>query len=252
MTNVSRTDFQYFVSKLFNSGHMARFLDLGCGLGRDMKFFKDRLRASSEIKFIGIDKKEKSISVARENYGKEGMGFHAMDAANGLDFTDEEFDAVYSMNVVECISDKERLVREINRVLKPGGQVICCHCDWDSIIYNGDDKELINSVLKKYSNWKQPWMDDLDSWMGRRLWGMFNSTGLFSGDVRIFNIVETEYNEESKGWDMVKEIEAMTAAGVLKRNEYERFASDMKKTAYEGRYLYVRPVFIYSGVKAQS
>ena len=82
-----------------------------------------------------------------------------MNAADGLGFENGKFDIVYSMNVLECISDKIKIVKEIHRVLAPGGQVVICHCDWDSMVFNGEDKDLIKNVLHKYCNWKQPWMD---------------------------------------------------------------------------------------------
>lgn len=220
-------------------------LDIGCGYGIDLKFFKEQFGSIPDSRFVGIDKLERSISSACEKYSEEGMEFYTMDVANGLNFTDDSFDIVYSMNVVECIKDKFNHIKEIHCVLKPGGQVVCCHCDWDSILYNGEDKDHIKEILNKYSNWKQPWMDDADSWMGRR----FNSIGLFSGVIRIFNLIEMDYSEGSKGWDMVKEIGYMVGAGVITKDEYDRFVCDIETVSRCGEYLYVRPIYIYSGVK---
>lgn len=240
---------QQYVASLFKREQIKTFLDIGCGYGKDIKYFKEQLGSIPGSRFVGIDKLDKSISSACEKYSEDGLEFFTMDVANGLKFPEETFDIIYSMNVMECIKDKSNHIKEIHRVLKPGGQVVCCHCDWDSIIYNGKDKERIKDILNKYSNWKQPWMDDADSWMGRRLWGLFNSTRMFSGEVRIFNIIETDYSEGSKGWDMVKEIEYMVEAGVITKDEYDKFVCDIEAASRDGEYLYVRPIYIYSGVK---
>jgi len=92
-------------------------------------------------------------------------------------------------------------------------------------------------------------MDDADSWMGRRLWGLFNSTGMFSGEVRIFNIIETDCREGSKGRDMVKEIGYMVETDVITKDDYDKFVCDIEAASRNEEYLYVWPIYIYSGVK---
>lgn len=241
--------FRSFILKLINTDDCSNFLDLGCGHGHDLKCFKDAINCINRSRFVGIDKLEKSIALAENAYAGEGIEFCHMDAAQGLGFDDESFDVVYSMNVVECIVDKPKLVSEIHRVLKQKGQVICCHCDWDSVVFNGNDKGLISDILKKYNEWQQPWMDDADSWMGRRLWGMFNSTGLFKGEIYIYNHIETDFKECSLGWNVVKEFSYMVEAGIISKENYDRFCNDIAETAAKGEYLYVRPIYVYKGIK---
>lgn len=60
----------------------------------------------------------------------------------------------------ECVTDKEALVQEIGRILKPGGTVLCVNCDWDSVVYNGRDKDLIARAVHAYAVTKQGWMED--------------------------------------------------------------------------------------------
>ena len=59
--------------------------------------------------------------------------------------------------------DKDFLVSESHRILKPSGIVICVNCDWDSVAYNGEKKELIAKAIHTYAVTKLPWMDDFDS-----------------------------------------------------------------------------------------
>ena len=244
-----RGEMRKMMVNLFKRDHVKSFLDLGCGYGKDLKYFRDNMESGKEVQFTGIDKLENFVAEARKNNADAAMEFYVMNAAEGLGFENEKFDVVYSMNVLECISDKVKIVKEIHRVLAPGGQVVCCHCDWDSMVFNGEDKDLIKNVLHKYSNWKQPWMDDVDSWIGRRLWGLFNSTSLFSGEIRIFNLIETKYDDSTKGYDLVKEIGYMVEAGVITKDEYDRFVLDIETTLKRGQFLYVRPIYIYSGIK---
>jgi SAM-dependent methyltransferase len=46
---------------------------------------------------------------------------HVHDADNGIPFPDEHFDLVFSVATLHSIRDKLRLLREVSRVLTPGG-----------------------------------------------------------------------------------------------------------------------------------
>lgn len=133
--------FRNYICKFIDTDNCNCFLDLGCGHGHDLKFFKDAMNCINGSRFVGVDKLEKSIVLAKNSYENEGIEFYHMDAAQGLGFDDECFDVVYSMNVIECIVDKAKLVSEIYRILKRKGQIICCHCDWDSVIFNGNGSQ---------------------------------------------------------------------------------------------------------------
>jgi SAM-dependent methyltransferase len=47
--------------------------------------------------------------------------------AFALSFPDETFDAVYSIGVLLHASDPARMIRQVHRVLRPGGRALICH-----------------------------------------------------------------------------------------------------------------------------
>jgi phosphatidylethanolamine/phosphatidyl-N-methylethanolamine N-methyltransferase len=51
------------------------------------------------------------------------MGLHEMDAAD-LQFPDNSFDTVAAMFVLTVVPEPERVMRELARVTKPGGEVL--------------------------------------------------------------------------------------------------------------------------------
>jgi phosphatidylethanolamine/phosphatidyl-N-methylethanolamine N-methyltransferase len=67
------------------------------------------------------------LEKARERVDAEGLdnvtGLHEMDASD-LKFPDNSFDAVVAMYVMTVVPDPERVMRELARVCKPGGEVI--------------------------------------------------------------------------------------------------------------------------------
>jgi len=96
-------------------------LDVGCGVGGPARF----LAASYDCRVQGIDLSESFIDAARyltHRTALEGQVSFQTASALELPFGDAGFDAVFLQHVAMNISDRERLYREIRRVLKPGGR----------------------------------------------------------------------------------------------------------------------------------
>ena len=144
--------------------------DLGCRdagfLAKLQQNFPDKIKSA-----VGVDINDKGFKNVKH---KKPIELKVMNCSKKLDFEDNTFDFVFSKDMFECVPDKDLLVSEIHRILKPGGVVSCVNCDWDSVAYNGENKELLSKVIHSYAVTKQPWMDDLDSWIGRRMYGIFN------------------------------------------------------------------------------
>jgi malonyl-CoA O-methyltransferase len=92
-------------------------VDLGSGTG----FFTDIL-ASKYQQTIGVDISSKMLTFAQENRSKEISWLEA--DAYHLPFQDNTIDVIYSNLVIQWCDHLDILVKEIMRVLKPGGLFI--------------------------------------------------------------------------------------------------------------------------------
>lgn len=104
-----------------------RALDLGCGQGRHLHalFYKKHMLA------VGLDRSFEDVEKARAAFAqfpdmepgsRRRFGVLAGDALN-LPFPDRVFDAVICSEVLEHIPDHHAALREIARVMKPGGRL---------------------------------------------------------------------------------------------------------------------------------
>lgn len=89
-----------------------RMLEIGCGRGYTVKRMQ---RFVPET--IGIDVNEAAIQRGVTH------GLYKMDA-QALAFSDETFDKIYSFHTIEHIPDITGALKEIERVLKPGGKAL--------------------------------------------------------------------------------------------------------------------------------
>lgn len=92
-----------------------RILDIGCGDG-----YYDWRISRSGASVTGIDLDGKRLAYARRCYGNSRAEFIKMDAGR-LDFPPGSFDKAVSLCVMEHLADDELVLRNVGRVLKPGG-----------------------------------------------------------------------------------------------------------------------------------
>ena len=221
--------------------------DLGCKdatfLLAFQKAFPNKIKSA-----VGVDITDKWFKDVKY---KKPIKLKVINCSKKLKFSDNTFDFVFTKDMFECVTDKAFLVNEIHRILKPGGVVICVNCDWDSISYNGENKEIITKTVHAYAVTKQPWMDDLDSWIGRRMYGFFNKSKLFESSVSVHNVVETEYAEGTFGYDLSRDIAWLYEenTGALSKEEYDEFIENLKAAQKEGQYIFSKPYYIYKGIK---
>lgn len=97
-----------------------KLLDVGCGLGNDLSRF-----ARGGALVTGIDVSPKAIELSKANFEHRGLtGDFAVMNGEALAFPDASFDVVYCHTVLHFTPDPMQMVREIHRVLRPGGQAI--------------------------------------------------------------------------------------------------------------------------------
>ncbi|HSW11616.1 MAG TPA: methyltransferase domain-containing protein [Solimonas sp.] len=95
-----------------------RILDVACGKGETSRYLT-RWYAAENI--TGINISEKQLQRGREIL--PGASFRLMDATV-LDFPDASFDAVICVEAAFHFNTREKFLREVLRVLKPGGRLV--------------------------------------------------------------------------------------------------------------------------------
>jgi len=95
-------------------------LEVGCGVGIDLVRF-----ARGGAKVTGIDLSKTAIDLACKNLGHNGQSAD-LRVMNGehMQFHDNTFDVVYAHGVLQYTADTEKMISEIHRVLKPGGEAV--------------------------------------------------------------------------------------------------------------------------------
>jgi len=99
-----------------------RIADLGCGPG-----FYTRAFAAAGADVVPVDNSEDELRLA----GEAPEGYVLADAGD-LPFADASFDGVFCSNLLEHTPNTPAVLREISRVLKPGGWGYISWTNWYS------------------------------------------------------------------------------------------------------------------------
>lgn len=106
-------------------------LEIGTGVGTDAR---QLIRRGANYHGINVDQGSADIT-ARALSSFSLPGRVEQMSATQMCFADHSFDAVYSYGVLHHVPDVERALREIHRVLKPGGELLMMVYNRSSINY---------------------------------------------------------------------------------------------------------------------
>ena len=98
-----------------------RVLEVGVGTGLSLPDY------GRHLEIVGVDLSPEMLEKAHERVATESLtnvtGLYEMDASE-MDFPDGSFDTVVAMYVMTVVPEPEKVMRELSRLTKPGGEVV--------------------------------------------------------------------------------------------------------------------------------
>ena len=155
------------------------WLDVGCGTGALSGVVLDKCDPAA---LIGVDRSEEQVSLAQTKFGRPQASFRVGDATR-LPFEADSFDVAVSSYVLNFVPEKQRMVDEMARVVRPEGIVaisvfdhaggrMSAHPFWELI--GKKDPDFRNAEFEK-RGWNVTLPEDLAT--------MFENAGLERASV---------------------------------------------------------------------
>lgn len=156
-----------------------RVLEVGCGSGVVLRDLADLVGRRGAV--VGADPSRRAIAAARRlNRARPEHRAIALRVADGTDlpFRAGRFDAALAVTVVLHVADPDALIREMTRVVRPGGRVGLQDQDFGTLALSHPDRELTDRILRGVIGriYEEPYS-------GRRLPALLRAAGL--ADVRL-------------------------------------------------------------------
>ncbi len=145
-------DFIALMAKRWELNQVKSMLDVGCGIGHWGQLIAPFL--SPDMHMIGIDPEELWIVKATERAKQKGLASRAtyqLGTAESIPFPDDSFDMVTCQTVLIHVKDAAISLKEMLRVLKPGGLIAVAEPNnvVSSLIFNNlTFNDSVNDIIE--------------------------------------------------------------------------------------------------------
>ena len=122
-----------------------KIIDIGVGPGL---LAEDLARLVGDTgRVTGLDMAEPMVKMARTRLAALPQAECVVGEATALDFPDGTFDAAVSTQVYEYVAGMPKAMRELHRILKPGGRALILDTDWRSVVWHSSDEARMARIL---------------------------------------------------------------------------------------------------------
>ena len=172
-------------------------LEVGCGHGGGTAYVMQSLKPG---RMEAIDRSERSIRLCRERYPLKGLTFRTGDAM-ALPCGNEEFDVVLNVESSHAYPCMETFLREVHRVLRPGGHLLFADLRytkkipqlWRDVERSGmkviSEEDITANVLKARDEFTRHMAEKMRSRM--RWFGSFALSWLGATDSLAYRYLQT-------------------------------------------------------------
>ncbi len=203
-------------------------LDFGCGAGN---LTQHLLRVGMHVTAADVSKK--FLELVRYKYAKQFFDKLSFLPLNGKDLSNvknDTFDFIATYSVLHHIPDYLSLVKELTRVLKPGGILFIDHESSPNIWEQSDDykkyKALLDlEILKKTKFERVRHLFLLSYWIDA-FKALINPKFRSEGDIHVFQDDHIE-------WDKLTETLDKNSMKILLERDYLLFIKHCPKTLYD-------------------
>jgi ubiquinone/menaquinone biosynthesis C-methylase UbiE len=223
-------------------------LDLGSGPGFLACELADEVGASGRV--VGVDISADMNSLASRRVADCGFSDRVeilQGDATALPFADVTFDAAVSMQVIEYVPEPDAALHELARVLRPGGRVVIVDTDWDSLVWEAENRARAARIATA-------WNEHLpDPYLPRSLAPRLRGAGFEVEEVRVVSILNTTYDSTTFSYNIARLIAAFVPgrAGVSKAETTE-WLDDLDALQRQRRYFFSVNRYLFAASRRSS
>jgi ubiquinone/menaquinone biosynthesis C-methylase UbiE len=207
-----------------------RLLDVGCGPGSITRGLAERV-APGEV--VGIDLSKETLAAARQDAADRGLTNLRYEEASvyELPFADGAFDVVFAHQVLQHLKEPLSAIREMLRILRPGGYIAVRDVDWGTAAYFPRDPWIDRFIEVHLQTWTQ---NGGDPTIGRKLRSLFNTSGVTHLQVSAAEWCYTTTTETSTWGDSYAErlLTSPMGSRVVERGNATREDLEAMATAF--------------------
>ena len=227
---------------LMQLGRGGKAADVGCGTGEDARQLAELVGEAGLV--VGFDISEAMLSEARHRHGAAlpNLTFVQSSAAE-IKADTSSFDAIRADRVLTHVPDPAGALREMVRVLVPGGRLVVSEPDmpgcWVNNVHHATSARILQAIAHSCAS----------PFAARELYHHFQDAGLVEVRLMLRPVALTDPQSADNILKFGSAIEAMVEKGRLGADEARLWLADFEERRRTGRFLGGATIFIVAGVK---
>jgi arsenite methyltransferase len=205
-------------------------IDIGCGPGYLSESMAEAVAPGGRV--LALDISKDILEFAQRRNDKPWLSYRQGDAM-ALSEPDGSFDVAVSMQVLEYIPDADLGMREMARVLKPGGRALVVATDWDALVWHSENPPRMKQVLHAWER------HCTDPHLPRTMISRLKAAGLSVGGVRGYPIINTRLGEDVYSDGILRLIvDFVHKQDLVDQETLESWSAEQRVMSDEGRYFF--------------
>ncbi|GAB7039204.1 MULTISPECIES: methyltransferase domain-containing protein [Catenuloplanes] len=218
-----------------------RLLDVGCGNGEVARELSGLL---PDAEVTAVDHSADAIAAAAGLHDGSRVTYEVGDVYD-LPYPDGHFDGVRSERVLQHLTDPDRAVAGMARVLRPGGRLCLIDTDWQSLQFDGSPERFHDNGLELFAD-LQARARSVDSPpSGRTLRRRLITAGLTEVRTEAVTLVFTDLDEARTIMPFGPEI--FEVVGMADRAA--GWLADLDRAAADGTFLVTLTIWVAAGTR---
>lgn len=209
-----------------------RVLEVGCGNGVFLPRLAEAVGPAGQV--VGVDHAEAFVTAARDRMAQVSLsGQVQVQVADAyrLPFEAGSFDAAHCERVLMHLTDPTAALREMARVVRPGGKVVAAEPDWGAVRIDHPDPEALACVYERMKRRSR------DSSIGLALRRLMVDAGLQRVTPVPLTAPVTDFALLSLyGFDFAQTVEELVGEAVMPEARLRAVVPAMEEASRTGRF----------------
>ncbi len=219
-----------------------RALDIGCGPGLTTEALALAVGAQGSVR--GVDIAPAMLSIAQRHCANlPQVSFELADVTR-LPYADAGFDVALASQVYEYVDDIDGALRELARVIRPGGRALLVDTDWESAVWASHDDARMRRVI-------ETWNEHIPHpQLPRTLKRRMMQAGFDAVRVEVVPLLNVGYDPQTYSVGMMKMLgNFATGRNGLTAADIQAWKEDARAIGEEDGYFFSLNRFVFIGVR---
>ncbi len=218
-------------------------LDIGCGPGLTTESLALAVGADGHV--LGVDIAEPMLAIAKQRCASLPQVSLGMADVTALPYEDARFDCALASQVYEYVEQIDTALKELARVIKPGGRAVLVDTDWESAVWASHDDVRMRKIL-------ETWNEHIPHpQLPRSLKRRMEQAGFIKVRVDVVPLLNLSYDPRTYSVGMMDMLGSFVAGRHgLSTDDVAAWKEDARAIGAENNYFFSLNRYVFTGERA--